>query len=97
MNNEYYRGKKATWGSQAGGSWKQKKGEILAYIPAGSTLPRKDIPADCFNEYGQLKHGSRVMFDGFHARQQDRLLVKVPHGKYSHRYYLPRVKQVKVS
>lgn len=96
MNNDYYKGKTATWCSQAGGYQKEKTGEILAYIPAGSTLSRKDMPADCFNKYGQLKYGTRVMFDGFDARQEDRLLVKVPHGKSSHRYYLPRLKQVNV-
>lgn len=57
-------GQQVRWRSQAGGYAKEKRGEIILVIPAGSPLPKSVVHAPkskCHNPGGPRDHESYVV------------------------------------
>lgn len=74
------------WRSQAAGSWKTKKGKVIAYVPAGQSAYIHIPP-------GTPK--SRIKGD-VDVSVVDRFLVQVPRSTgRGYDYYTPRAKYVK--
>lgn len=75
-------GDKVLWESQSQGSWKEKRGVVIAEIPAGH-MAKNYVPSTAKK--------SHIKFD-MNISTCDRVLVAVPAGKDGQimHYYCPR-------
>ena len=77
-----------TWESQAQGSWTEKRGTVLAIVPAGENIMPK-IPKTAKKSHAKISSS---------VSQVDRALVAVTAGAYGGltHYYAPRVSVLEV-
>lgn len=63
--NVIAKGTKVKWGSQAGGMWKEKVGEVVAVVPAGgdpnAALEQSNLPRRLKNPGMRRDHESYVV------------------------------------
>lgn len=76
---ETFIGKEVQWTSQAQGFRKEKRGKVIAVVPAGANI-WEYIPK------GTARTRAKI---GDHVAQRDRVLVEVPQGQ-KNSYYTPR-------